>query len=98
MSNVKDSKLNIEELNMTVKSLKDATHVSLVELEKNIQFTHQIISQFDIRLKQLENSIKFIQNNFHAYKYEDKDIFEKCGKNTQKQLSSSKTKTRKQKK
>ena len=64
MSNVKDSKLNIEELNMTVKSLKDATHVSLVELEKNIQFTHQIISQFDIRLKQLENSIKFIQNNF----------------------------------
>ena len=42
--------------------------------------------------------VKFIQNNFHAYKYEDKDIFEKCGKNTQKQLSSSKTKTRKQKK
>ena len=64
MSNSKDSKLTIEELNIVVKSLKDATHISLVELEKNIQFTHQVMSQFDTRLKQLENSMKFVHNTF----------------------------------
>jgi|688.fasta_scaffold202812_4 hypothetical protein len=64
MSNSKDYKVSVDELKKEVKLLKDATHVSLIELEKNIEFNQQIVIQFDVRLKQLENSIKIIQNTF----------------------------------
>ena len=63
MSNSKD-KVSVDELKKEVKLLKDATHISLIELEKNIEFNQQIVIQFDVRLKQLENSIKNIQNTF----------------------------------
>ena len=64
MSNKTHINLNIDDLNMEIKLLKDATHISLIELEKNIKYTYQTISQFDTRLKQLENSMKFIHNTF----------------------------------
>lgn len=37
--------------------------------------------------------VKFIEDNFHVYEYENKDIFENCGKNNKKDVSSNIRKT-----
>jgi hypothetical protein len=54
--------MSIKDLEQEIKVLNEATRVSLVELEKNIQLTQQTVLQFDSRLKYLENAIKFMQN------------------------------------
>jgi hypothetical protein len=77
MSNSKD-KVSVDELKKEVKLLKDATHISLIELEKNIEFNQQIVIQFDVRLKQLENSIKNIQNTFQKNGKNGKNIEYPC--------------------
>ena len=54
--------MSIKELEQEILVLNEATRVSLVELEKNIKLTQQTVLQFDSRLKQVENAIKFMQS------------------------------------
>lgn len=54
--------MSIKDLEQEIKVLNEATRVSLVELEKNIKLTQQTVLQFDSRLKQVENAIKFMKS------------------------------------
>lgn len=65
----------IKELDIEVKALKDATSFSIIELEKSISSIMSFVSQLDSRLKQSEQTIKFIQNNFQK---NEKNINHKC--------------------
>ena len=65
----------IKELDIEVKALKDATSFSIIELEKSIISIMSFVSQLDSRLKQSEQTIKFIQNNFQK---NEKNINHKC--------------------
>ena len=65
----------IKELDIEVKALKDATSFSIIELEKSISSIMSFVSQLDSRLKQSEQAIKFIQNNFQK---NEKNINHKC--------------------